>query len=108
MDTLQPAIWQPNGDLLIPARTAQVLQRLLHQLQDDIAQLHGQTMLRSGEMETPGETAQRQDYVDKLSASAGQASPVVSGRHMPQTQHASDNSELLERLQTLSALLKGS
>jgi hypothetical protein len=105
MDTTQPGVRQPNGDLVIPARTAEALEHLLLQLQHDLARLHGQVITRPGEMETHQETAQRQDSVDKLSASVGVPPPTVVGRQMPDAQYLADTSELIERVQTLSRLL---
>jgi hypothetical protein len=105
MDTAQPGVRQPNGDLVIPARTAEALEQLLQQLHQDLARLHGQSITRPGEMETHDETAQRQDSVDKLSASAGVSPPTVVGRQMPDAHYLADTSELIERVQTLSRLL---
>lgn len=105
MDKAEPAVRQPNGDLLIPARTAEALEHLLHQLRGDLGRLHGRTITKPGEMETHDQTAQRRDSVDKLSASVGVMPPTVVGRQMAEAGYPADTSDLLERVQALSLLL---
>jgi hypothetical protein len=105
MDNTEPAVRQPNGDLLIPARTAETLKQMLQDLRNDLTRLEGRTIAKPGNMETRDETAHRQDAVDKLSASIGVVPPTVVARHMPDTPYMADTSDLLERLQALSSLL---
>ena len=100
-----PAIRQPNGDLLIPAKTAQFLERALEQLREELGRAQGQECITPGRLENAGETANRQDYVDRLSASANVHGPTVHAQQMAATSHSTDNSASLEILRTLSQLL---
>lgn len=103
-DTL-PAIRQPNGDLLVPAPTARLLERVLRALEEDLMALHGKTIGEPGQMETRNETANRQQLVDSLSASVGITPPTVEARPMPDVESLADSSEPLERLRALTWLL---
>lgn len=105
MDQPPHAIRQPNGDLLIPAPTAQLLEQVLRRLQDDLSHLHGKRVAEAGSMETSAETANRQDWVDKLSATEGLAGPSVQARHLPETYRQTDSTEPLDLLRALSGLL---
>jgi hypothetical protein len=100
-----PAIRQPNGDLLVPARTARLLEHVLQGLQQDLRELHGKTIGEPGQVETRKETANRQQVVDSLSASVGVTPPTVEARQMPDVHSLADSSEPLERLRALSWLL---
>lgn len=100
-----PAQRQPDGDLLIPAQTAQLLQRLLDDLEMELNRSQGQVCAAPGEMESLSETANRQDFVDKLSASAGVHGPTVQARQMASTSYLTDNSASLELLKALRRLL---
>ena len=105
MERDQPAIRQPNGDLLIPAQTAQLLERALERLQEELSRAQGQECITPGRLENAGETANRQDYVDRLSASANVNGPTVHAQQMPATSAPTDNSSSIELLQALSQLL---
>lgn len=107
MNDIPPATRQPNGDLLVPARTACLLEHLLQRLREDLAAQHGKTIAGPGEFETRNETANRQQAVDSLSGAVGVASPTVEARQMPDVHSLADNSEALQRLGALSALLFG-
>lgn len=100
-----PARRQPNGDLLVPAQTAQLLQRLLDDLEQKLIRAQGQECTAPGKMESLGETANRQDFVDKLSAAAGIDGPTVHARQMARTSYLTDNSASLELLKSLRLLL---
>lgn len=99
------AIRQPNGDLLIPAQTVQFLEEALGQLERALSRTQGQECVTPGQMENVSETAHRQDFVDKLSASANIDSPTVHARQLPSTSYLADNSQSLQLLRTLSRLL---
>ena len=105
MDDTPRAIRQPNGDLLVPARTARLLQHVLHGLQEDLRALHGKAIAEPGEIESHDETANRQEAVDSLSASVGVTPPTVEARQMPEVHSRADSSEPLERLRALTCLL---
>ena len=107
MDDIPPATRQPNGDLLVPAQTARFLEHVLERLRADLAALHGKTISEPGQLESPDETANRQQAVDSLSASAGVKPPTVEKRQMPDVHSLADSSEPLERLRALSSLLFG-
>jgi hypothetical protein len=105
MDDILSAIRQPNGDLLVPARTARLLEDVLERLREDLAALHGKSVAHPGQFETCEQTANRQQAVDSLSASVGVTPPTVEARQMPDVQWLANNSEPLERLRVLRALL---
>lgn len=105
MDHLPPAQRDPNGDLLIPASTAQFLRHVLDRLEQELSQFQGQERAAPAEMESSVETAHRQDFVDKLSASVGVQAPTVEARQLPPTSYMADNSASVELLQTLRRLL---
>lgn len=107
MDDIPRATRQPNGDLLVPAPAAWLLEQILVQLQDDLAALHGKTVAGPGLFETRDETANRQMAVDSLSASVGVKPPTVEARNMPDVHAVADKSEPLERVRALRALLFG-
>lgn len=107
MDDIPSATRLPNGDLLIPAQTARLLENVLERLRDDLEALHGKRIAEPGQLETRDETAHRQLAVDSLSASVGVTPPTVEMRQMPDVHSLADNSEPLERLRVLSALLFG-
>jgi hypothetical protein len=100
-----PAIRQPNGDLLVPAQTARLLEHVLRGLEEDLRALHGKTIGEPGQIETHKETGHRQQLVDSLSASVGVRSPTVEARQMPEVHSLADSSEPLERLRALAWLL---
>lgn len=105
MDDTLPAIRQPNGDLLVPAPTARLLERVLRGLEEELVALHGKTVGEPGQMETRNETANRQQLVDSLSASVGITPPTVKARPMPDVESLADSSEPLGRLRALTWLL---
>lgn len=105
MDDTPPAIRQPNGDLLIPAATARLLEHVLRGLREDLAELHGKTIGEPGQIETHAEMTNRQQAVDSLSASVGITPPTVEARQLPDVHSLADSSEPLERLRALTWLL---
>lgn len=105
IDNGPSAMRQPNGDLLIPAQTVQFLEESLAQLERALSRTQGQECVTPGQMENLSETANRQDFVDKLSASANIDSPTVHARQLPSTSSMADNSESLQLLRALSRLL---
>jgi hypothetical protein len=107
MDAIPSATRQPNGDLLVPAQTARLLEQLLERLREDLVALQGKSIAEPGQFETHHETANRQQAVDSLSASVGVTPPKVETRQMPDVHSLADNSELLEHLRVLGSLLFG-
>jgi hypothetical protein len=107
MNDTPPATLQPNGDLLVPASTARLLQDVLRGLQEDLREVHGKTIGEPGQIETHHETANRQQAVDSLSESVGVTPPTVEARQMPDIHSLADSSEPLERLRVLMWLLFG-
>jgi hypothetical protein len=105
MNDIPHAIRQPNGDLLVPERTARLLEHVLERLREDLAALHGKSVTEPGQFETRDQTANRQQAVDSLSASVGVTPPTVEARQMPDVHSLADNSGPLERLRVLHALL---
>jgi hypothetical protein len=107
MDDIPSARRQPNGDLLVPAQTARLLEQVLERLREDLSALHGKKIAEPGEFETSDQRAHRQHAVDSLSASVGVTPPTVETRQMPDVHSLADSSEPLEHLRMLSALLFG-
>ncbi|MEJ7930723.1 hypothetical protein WG922_12120 [Ramlibacter sp. AN1015] len=105
MNPALQAIRQPNGDLLIPAETAHLLELVLERLQEEVDNMHGKTFAEPGAMETDRETANRQDSVDKLSAAMGIDGHSVSPRRRPDTHQLVDSTETRELLKAVSSLL---
>jgi hypothetical protein len=105
MDIPRPAIRQANGDLLVPAQAVELLENLLHRVQRAVGKLEGQSCARPGHMETGNEIAQRQDSVNKLSASVGVIPPTVTARPVADEHYLLDTSQLLDDLKALTELL---
>ena len=105
VDDTPTATRQPNGDLLVPAPTARLLEHVLRGLEEDLRALHGKMIGEPGQIETRDETANRQQAVDSLSASVGIKPPTVEARQMPDVHTLADSSEPLERLRALTWLL---
>jgi hypothetical protein len=91
MNPVRHAIRQPNGDLLIPAETAHLLEDVLLRLRGEIDEMQGKSIAEPGKMETDLQTANRQDSVDKLSATVGLGGHSVLPRQLPDTHQLVDS-----------------
>lgn len=107
MTTLPPAQRQPNGDLLLPAATAAHLLATLARLQDVFECEHGLRIVETGATETDQQTANRQDFVDQLSAAVGVTAGKVPDSLMPITSRKIDHTEAIHLTRDLSVLLTG-
>lgn len=105
MNAIQPAIRQSNGDLLVPAPTARLLEAALDRFLRDFQGEQGLEVREEGPLETSQQTANRQEFVDKLSASAGVTSVTVSAAPMPETARIVNHADVIGLLRQLSYLL---
>lgn len=105
MNPAPHAIRQPNGDLLIPAETAHLLEVVLWRLREELDAMQGKMIAEPGKMETDLQTANRQDSVDKLSATMGMGGHSVMPLQLPDTHQLVDSTETRELLKAVAGLL---
>lgn len=107
MHPIPSPIVQPNGDVLVPAATAQFIAAALQRLKSVLEHEQGLQLAESGATESTQQTANRQDYVDQLSASVGIKASKVPDSRLPVTSRAIDHADLIAQVQRMSELLSG-
>ncbi len=105
MQNPPPASRLPDGSLVLPPDTARFLQEALARFTAEFAGMHGRELSDEAMEESHEQTAQRQDFVDQLSASIGVVPPTVQARDMPTTHQLADSAPALQLLQALERLL---
>ncbi|MBL0419171.1 hypothetical protein JI739_02315 [Ramlibacter sp. AW1] len=105
MNSPLPASRLPNGDLVIPAATAQILERALARFVREFDKVHGQQVTVVGGAESPEQTANRQASVNSLSEAIGVKAPTVADARLADTLRDVDHTEVTRLARELSRLL---
>lgn len=105
MNPLPAAQRLPDGSLVLPAETARFLEDTLQRFATEFEALHGREVSATAQPESTAQTAQRQDFVDQLSASVGVVAPRVSTGDLALPPQVSDQAHTMILLQALRALL---
>lgn len=98
---------QPNGDVIVPADTAKLLVVALQQLQTLLEQEQGLEIAQVGSAESAQQTANRQDFVDQLSAAVGIKALAVREAPLAASTRSIDHTDAIALVQTVLKSLSG-
>ncbi len=98
---------EPGGALVLAPDAVAFLQHELRCLREVLEREQGRRIDQAGAAETTQETANRQDFVDQLSAAVGIKADPVRQSPMPDTTRAVDHGAVMSRINRLCDWLDG-